>query len=290
MRRHGYYGGRETTGPAMHMSRSSLRFAYAALTAAAVVLVASPSGAACLRNVALDQPRLIPAAAGFGTVPPGQVGVTYIGHASFLIETAAGVKAVTDYNDYVRADIVPDIVTMNNAHSTHYSIAVQPDVRHVLQGWGGDGGPAEHDLSYRDLQVRNIPTNVRNYDSTRYNGNSIFVFETAELCIAHLGHLHHRLTKDHLAALGQIDVLMVPVDGSYTLNIEGMIEVIEQIRAPVVIPMHFFSRPGLDRFLAALKDKGTAMNYTIEYSPTAGVLFSRASLPQRPQLLVLPGH
>lgn len=269
---------------------SSIRFASAALAAAAVALTVSVADAACLRNVALDQPRLIPAAAGFGTVPAGYVGVTYIGHASFLIETAAGVKAITDYNDYVRADIVPDIVTMNNAHSTHYSIDVQPGVRHVLPGWGGDGRPAEYDLSYRDIEVRNVPTNVRDYASTRYNGNSIFVFETAELCIAHLGHLHHRLTRDHLAALGQIDVLMVPVDGSYTLNIADMIEVIEQIRAPVVIPMHFFSQPGLERFLAALKDKGTVMNYAVEYSPTPGVLFSRASLPQRPKLLVLPGH
>ena len=270
------------------MPRLSLRLALAILIATPVLH--SGAHAACLRHVASDQPRLIPAAAGFGTIPPGHVGVTYVGHASFLIETAAGVKAVTDYNDHVRADLTPDIVTMNNAHSTHYSIAVQSGVKHVLQGWGDQRGPAEHELSYLDMQVRNVPTNVRDYASTRYNGNSIFVFETAELCIAHLGHLHHRLTREHLAALGQIDVLMVPVDGSYTLNIEGMIAVIEQVRAPVVIPMHFFSEAGLERFLGRLKEQGTSMDYTVEFSPTPSTLFSRAALPRRPQLLVLPGH
>ena len=61
---------------------------------------------------------------------------------------------------------------------------------------------------------------------------------------------------------------MVPVDGSYTLNIEGMIEVIEQIRAPLIIPMHFFSLGGLERFLGTLKGAGTKLDYAVEFSPT----------------------
>ncbi|MBV9201128.1 MAG: MBL fold metallo-hydrolase [Alphaproteobacteria bacterium] len=35
---------------------------------------------------------------------------------------------------------------------------------------------------------------MREFGGTRYNGNSIFVFDTADLCIAHLSHLHHTLT------------------------------------------------------------------------------------------------
>jgi L-ascorbate metabolism protein UlaG (beta-lactamase superfamily) len=263
---------------------------FRTLVLATVVALSGAAQAACLRHVAQDQPKLWPASFGFGTVPPGNVGITFIGHASFLIETTAGAKIVTDYNDYVRAPLTPDIVTMNNAHSTHYSMAVEPGVRHTLQGWGNEKGPIEHDVSYLDVQIRNVPTNVRDFDRTRYNGNSIFVFETAQLCIAHLGHLHHRLTRDHLAALGHIDVLMVPVDGSYTLNIEGMIEVIEQIRAPLIIPMHFFSMGGLERFLGTLKGAGTQLDYAVEFSPSPSVMVSRESLPQRPQILVLPGR
>jgi L-ascorbate metabolism protein UlaG (beta-lactamase superfamily) len=257
---------------------------------AILVFVGTAAHAACLKNVADDRAMLWPAAFGFGSVPPGHVGITFVGHASFLIESAGGVKAVTDYNDYVRPPLTPDIVTMNNAHSTHYSVVVDPGIRHVLQGWGTDKGPATHDLAYQDVHVWNVPTNVRDDGHTRYNGNSIFIFETANLCIAHLGHLHHRLTREHLAALGEIDVLMVPVDGSYTLNIEGMIEVIEQIRAPMVIPMHYFSMGGLERFLATLKGTGTKIDYTVEFSPTPSVMVSRESLPRQPQILVLPGR
>jgi L-ascorbate metabolism protein UlaG (beta-lactamase superfamily) len=47
--------------------------------------------------------------------------------------------------------------------------------------------------------VRSIATNIRNWSGgTERNGNSIFVFEIANLCIAHLGHLHHTLTQQQL--------------------------------------------------------------------------------------------
>src|SRR5262249_18471193 len=85
----------------------------------------------------------------------------------------------------------------------------------------------------------------------RYNGNSIFVFGVADLCIAHLGHLHHTLTPTHLAGLGAIDVVMVPVDGTYTLNQEEMVEVLRQIGPKLVIPMHIFSQASLERFLVS---------------------------------------
>jgi L-ascorbate metabolism protein UlaG (beta-lactamase superfamily) len=256
----------------------------------ALIAASAAAEAACLRHVAQQSPRLIPAAFGVGTVEPGNVGITYVGHSSFFIETAGGATIVTDYNDYVRAPVTPNLVTMNNAHSTHYSMNVEPGVEHILQGWGNEGGPIVHDLPYKDVHVRNVPTNVRDWERTRYNGNSIFVFETAQLCIAHLGHLHHRLTREHLTALGEIDVLMVPVDGSYTLNIEGMIEVIEQIRAPLIIPMHFFSLGGLERFLGTLKGAGTKLDYAVEFNPTPSTLVSRETLPRQPKILVLPGR
>ena len=69
-----------------------------------------------------------------GGVPEGAVSITFLGHASFLIESPAGVRVVTDYNDMIRAAVTPDIVTMNNAHPMHYSEAVEPGVKYVLRG------------------------------------------------------------------------------------------------------------------------------------------------------------
>src|SRR6266700_3138600 len=199
----------------------------------ALALIAPVTGwAACSGPVADHGARLRLASAG----PEGGVGLTFLGHASFLIESPRGVTIVTDYNDMIRAPVTPDIVTMNNAHPTHYSDNIEPGVKFVLRGWDPAGGVASHHLDYRDVKIHNVPTNVREFGGTRYNGNSIFVFEVADLCIAHLGHLHHTLTPTHLAELGTIDVVLVPVDGTYTLNQEEMVEVLQQIGPKIVIP------------------------------------------------------
>ena len=213
----------------------------------------------------------------------GEVRLSFLGHSSFLIETPGGVSAITDYNGTVRAAQAPDIVTMNNAHSTHYTDFVEPGVKHVLRGWDPDGGMALHAVTEADLHVRNVPTNVREYGGTRYNGNSIFVFEIADLCIAHLGHLHHTLTDVHLGELGYIDVLLVPADGSFTMAQELMVEVIRQIAPTVVIPMHYFSPHTLARFIRLIED-----SYQPLYSDTPTVTLSSLKLPYH-KVLVLPG-
>ena len=245
-----------------------------------VVLLASAAQAACTGVVAGGHGLLHLA----GGVPEGAASLTFLGHASFLIESPAGVRIVTDYNDMIRAPVTPDIVTMNNAHPTHYSETVEPGIKYVLRGWDPAGGVANHHLEYRDIRIRNVPTNVRELGGTRYNGNSIFVFEVADLCIAHLGHLHHTLTPTHLAELGTIDVVMAPVDGTYTLNQQEMVEVLRQIGAKLVIPMHIFSQASLDRFLARAGDF-----YAIRREPSPTLLLSRAELPETPSIVVLAG-
>jgi L-ascorbate metabolism protein UlaG (beta-lactamase superfamily) len=212
----------------------------------------------------------------------GSVRLTYLGHSSFLIESAQGVRAVTDYNGVDRPPEPPAVVTMNNAHETHYTDLVGPEIEHVLRGWDPDGGIAEHDVTIADLHVRNVPTNVRAFGGTRYNGNSIFVFELADLCIAHLGHLHHVLSDAHLGELGMIDILLVPVDGSYTIAQELMLEVLDQIAAPLIIPMHFFSEYTLARFLNLVEGR-----YEVVIGETSSVTLSRMTLPYR-KVLVLP--
>jgi L-ascorbate metabolism protein UlaG (beta-lactamase superfamily) len=212
----------------------------------------------------------------------GSLRLTYLGHSSFLIETPGGATVVTDYNGFVRPRATPDIVTMNNAHETHYTTFVEPEVKIVLQGWASGAGVTIHDRTFRDLQIWNVPTNVRSLGGVRVNGNSIFVFQAAGLCIAHLGHLHHPLGDAHMEELGLIDVLLVPVDGTFTLSQEDMLQVIEQISAPVVVPMHYFGDWTLARFLALVESR-----YGVIVSQTPSITLSQLNLPHR-KVVVLP--
>jgi L-ascorbate metabolism protein UlaG (beta-lactamase superfamily) len=240
----------------------------------------------CPGLVAADRPRITPASLRMAALAADQVRITFVGHATFLIESPKLVRIATDYNDYVRPPLVPDIVTMNHAHTTHYTERPDPGIKHVLRGWRDDGKPAVFDLSYKDVHIRNVVTNIRDWNGgTERNGNSIFVFEVGNLCVAHLGHLHHTLTQQQLDQLGRVDVVMVPVDGSWTLDLEGMLEVVQSLKAPLMIPMHYFSISTLNRFLDRVRDK-----YQIDYSETPSFVVSRATLPTTPKFLVLPGR
>ncbi len=256
------------------------------LTLAALGLfAATPAMASGCFPVADLKPRLIPADFRQAALPDGATArLTFLGHASFLLETAGGATAVTDFNAYVGTPVAPDIVTMNNAHDTHYTSLVPPEVDHVLRGWNPQGGEARHDVTHLDLRVRNVPTAVHGRTGDQTNSNSIFVFEVADLCIAHLGHLHQLLTDQQLAELGVIDVVMAPVDGSWTMAQTEMVAVIRQIRPTVVIPMHYFGSAVLGRFLDLIDEE-----YRIELRETPELLLARSDLPQR-TVVVLPGR
>ncbi|ODT13965.1 MAG: hypothetical protein ABS35_36285 [Kaistia sp. SCN 65-12] len=185
--------------------------------------------------------------------------VTFLGHASFEINTPQGVRAITDYNGLNGFGRKPDIVTMNNAHATHYTDHPEEGITYILPGWPTKPGDTEakHDVTLKDLKVSNVPTNARDWGggSARINGNSIFTFTIGDLCIAHLGHLHHRLTKEHLDELGRIDVLMVPIDGAYTVGLPVMVEVVRQIQPRIVLPMHYWGRGQVARFEELMQDQ-----------------------------------
>ena len=117
------------------------------------------------RCLAVSQaPRLVqPADYRPAALKPTEVRLTFVGHSTWLIESAAAVRIATDYNDYVRPQVVPEIATMNRAHTTHYSNFPDPGIQHVLKGWSTDAGPARHDLTVSDVRVRNVATNIRDW-------------------------------------------------------------------------------------------------------------------------------
>jgi L-ascorbate metabolism protein UlaG (beta-lactamase superfamily) len=274
-----------------------VRFVAAVLASAALPAIAVAQSPAappsqpqmrenCPGLVAARRPPVAPAAFKLAALNADQVRLTFIGHATFLIESPQHVRIATDYNDYVKPPVVPDIATMNHAHETHYTDHPDPAIKYVLRGWGPSSEqPAIWDLKYRDVRVRNVPTNIRSWTGgTERYGNSIFIFEIANMCIGHLGHLHHTLTQAQLDDIGRLDVVMAPVDGSYTLDLDGMMEVLTALKAPLIIPMHFFGWYTLDRFV-----ERASQQWPVERADTPSAVVSKTTLPKSPKILVLQG-
>ncbi|MFN0262556.1 MBL fold metallo-hydrolase [Tepidamorphus sp. 3E244] len=218
---------------------------------------------------------------------PGDVTITFVGHSTFRIETAGGVVIATDFDGRTGEGRTPDVVTMNRAHHTHYTLSPDPAIPHVLRGWGEGGEPARHRMKLEDVYIRNVTTDIRGgfEVGAMADGNSIFIFEVAGLCIGHLGHLHHELSASQRAKIGRLDVVMVPVDGSYTMAQGEMIGVLQDLRASIVLPMHFFGSYTLERFVEGMKD-----GFRVEYSDTPTITVSLRDLPDTPAVIVLPGY
>jgi L-ascorbate metabolism protein UlaG (beta-lactamase superfamily) len=218
-----------------------------------------------------------------------EVVITYAGHSTYYIDTPGGIRIATDWNGGYRMGRLPDVVTMNRAHSTHYTLFPDPKIPHVFHGWAEDGVPAKISERVGDVYIRNVTTDIRRFygDYTGADmikdGNSIFIFEVAGLCIGHLGHLHHQLDDSHFAAIGRLDILMVPIDGTYTMSLDGVSEITKRLRASVVLPMHRFATP-LDEFTDKI-----GKQFAIEVRNERTLRISRETLPSTPTVIILDG-
>lgn len=212
-----------------------------------------------------------------------EVTITYAGHSTYVIETPGGVRIATDYSGQYGADPLPDVITMNKAHSTHYTRNPDPRIAHVLPGWDDQDPPAAHAVVVDDVYIRNVPTDIRSWAGMEAGGNSIFVFEVAGLCIGHLGHLHHPLEAEHYAAIGRLDVVMVPIDGGMTLSLPAMSEIARRLQSSILLPMHRFSTP-IPQFVAMLDER-----FAVEFRDNRSMKISLRSLPRRPTVVILEG-
>jgi L-ascorbate metabolism protein UlaG (beta-lactamase superfamily) len=252
------------------------------LLAAPAAFAQAESGQ-CL-TVAGTLAPIVPVAYAPAALVQNEVQLTYVGHSTFMIESPGGTKVATDYAGW-SGGIVPDAVTMNRAHRSHYTDTPDPAIKHVLRGWNPDGGPVQHDLAVGDIRIRNVPTDIRSGMTGRVpDGNSIFIFEVAGLCIGHLGHLHHELSPEYLGWIGRLDIVLVPVDGGYTMAQVNMLQVLRDLKARIVIPMHYFGPDTLNRFL-----NGARADFEVEMANQPVLVVASDKLPEKPKLIVLPG-
>ncbi len=262
-----------------------MRQVLAALTVA-VALPASAQERIPSHCIALARgPERVMPASFRESVPFNAVRISFIDHAMFLIQTPT-VSAVTDFSGYIgNVDFLPDVVTMNHAHGTHWTANPDPAISHVLRGWSEEGEAARHRLDLGELLVRNVPTDIRGrMGGVEPDGNSIFVFETAGLCIGHLGHLHHEPTDEDYALLGRMDVVMVPVDGGLTLDHPTLVRTLDRLRARIVIPMHWFGEPTLEAFLREMEDEA---GYRVERRAESDLVLTLGDLPDELTVVVL---
>lgn len=166
--------------------------------------------------------------------------IEFLGHAAFLITTADGTKVVFDPYEpggfggaiaHGALTEAADLVLVSHGHADHNFVKMVPGDPVVIQG------PAEE--SRGGIAIRTLQCH---HDASRgaERGESfVRVLEADGMAVCHLGDLGHTLSEEEAAALGPIDVLLVPVGGTFTIDAEGASAVVNRLRPLIAIPMHY---------------------------------------------------
>lgn len=166
--------------------------------------------------------------------------ITFLGHSSFKLKGKTG-SVVTDPFDpqmvgLKYSGVEGDIVTVSHDHDDHNQVSLVKGVKKVISG------PGEYEIL--GISILGFPSFHDDKEGSVRGKNTIYVFEIDGLRIAHLGDLGHALSEELVEDLGDIDILMVPVGGEYTIGPNEATNVVSAIEPTIVIPMHY-QMPGL---------------------------------------------
>ena len=199
--------------------------------------------------------RALPVATSNPDTIPRVVTIQWLGHSSFLIVTPGGATALTDPHSRYASPTVPDIVTISNEHPTHNQAQSVPGGARVLRGRTSDGEWIEVNVTVGDLSIKSLPSSGGNAIDIPAQ-NTIFVFRTEGLCIVHLGNLRQPLNEAQRQRLGRPDILMIPIDGHWTLSYDQIATTITQLQPAIVLPMHYDFPEHVRLFMEFIKATG----------------------------------
>jgi len=210
----------------------------------------------------------------------GQYYLQWFGHSSFLIHSGSQTKVVTDPNLNVTPGIHADAVTVSNDHFTHNNVGAVSGNPLILRGITLRQAWNPIRTSVKDITIVNMPSQRGLW----WGGvaNSIFLYEMGSLCLAHLGNMGHLLTPDQEKVMQRVDVMMTPIDAMTNLGFEDLVKVIEQVRPPVVIPMHYDVPRQADLFASFIRER-----YPVRRIKDSQLVLSRSMLPKSTEIFIL---
>jgi L-ascorbate metabolism protein UlaG (beta-lactamase superfamily) len=174
--------------------------------------------------------------------------VRWYGQSFFQIESPAGKKIVTDPHQipaFGRNLVTADIVTVSHDHNDHNVLDAVENAKaaRVFRGVKVDKGRADWDRideKVGSIRVRSVATYHDNENGFSRGKNAAFVFEVEGLTFCHLGDVGHELNAEQIKAVGKVDVLMIPVGGTYTINGDQAKKIVDAIKPRLhIFPMHY---------------------------------------------------
>ena len=161
--------------------------------------------------------------------------IKWYGHSCFMLESENGTKIVTDPCDpstgYDLPAIETDIVTVSHAHHDHnYTEAVKK--YDLLLDTASE-------VEYKGIRIKGILTYHDDVQGKKRGGNIVYVYDIDGMKVAHAGDIGEIPDSRTLAQIGDVDILLVPVGGVFTIDSKQAREFANMLKPKVVIPMHY---------------------------------------------------
>ena len=210
--------------------------------------------------------------------------IRWLGHSAFLITADDGTRIITDpygvYPDlhYAQIEGPADIVVVSHKHGDHFGAKVKGNPKVV----SGEGKKNERGIEFNGIEVYHDASK-----GSQRGPSTIFCFTVNGVRLCHLGDLGHPLSGPEIAEIGQVDVLIIPVGGFYTIDAATATKICDQIKHRVIIPMHYkndkcnFSISGVEDFLKG-KENVKRLN-------TSDLELTMGQLPRETEIVV-PKH
>jgi len=183
--------------------------------------------------------------------------IKWLGHACFLITSKSGVRILTDpFNrevGYKLPEAEADIVTVSHDHYDHNYVKAVKGRFTVLKTPGA--------FKENGIGIKGVSTHHDECGGKKRGGNIVFLFDVDGLRVCHCGDLGHLPTGAQVDEIGAVDVLLVPVGGTFTVDSDGAAEVVKQLKPVLAIPMHYKTEAaqmniaGVEGFLSKLGGK-----------------------------------
>jgi L-ascorbate metabolism protein UlaG (beta-lactamase superfamily) len=161
--------------------------------------------------------------------------IKWLGHSCFKIKSERGIRIVTDPFDdnvgYKIPAVETDIVTVSHGHYDHnFTDCVMGNFETVSK---------VGNFYIKDIALTGVHTYHDNEKGDKRGSNIVYVFEIDGIRVCHLGDLGHLLSPAQIEMISRVDVLLIPVGGVYTINAEEAVQVVNQLKPSIIIPMHF---------------------------------------------------
>lgn len=161
--------------------------------------------------------------------------ITWLGHACFRVETKGGTILIDPFSSEIGLRpprIKDDLVLVSHQHYDHNNLQGLNSEAFVIDT------PGEYEK--QGISIRGILSFHDKSGGKERGVNTIQVIKAEDITLCHMGDFgQEKLEDSQVEEIGDVDILMIPVGGTYTIQYKEAVAVIGQIEPKIIIPMHY---------------------------------------------------